>query len=64
MNWIPWGKGDTSITSSDGRYSLHHTSRGWQAWQRLPCVKRIGDLYELSKDAKGFCEIHSKEQAA
>jgi hypothetical protein len=63
MKWNPRGKDGTVLISSDDRFSINHTAKGWQAWQRRPFLKRIGDLYELAADAKQHCEQQPKETA-
>lgn len=63
MKWKAWGSGDAAEITADAAYSIHHGPRGWQAWQRLPHLKRIGTLYELASDARAACENHEREKA-
>lgn len=62
MNWRNHGRNASAQVSTDWAYSVHSTARGWTAWQRIPHMRRIGDLYDHEHLAKAACEAHRGSQ--
>ena len=62
MNWRNHGRNASDQVSTDWAYSVHSTARGWTAWQRIPHMRRIGDLYDHEHLAKAACEALAQAQ--
>lgn len=55
MNWKSHGKEGAEWTT-DAAFSVHPVMHGWEAWQRMPTMMRIGVDFPNKNMAKDACE--------